>query len=94
MLKERHHALPSFAAGGPTDLVDAEKLEADLLASYMPAGLSADEIVAAVVAAVSVTGAAGPGDMGKVMAVLKPQLAGRADMTEVSKQVKARLVGA
>ena len=60
----------------------------------MPAGLSADEILAAVVAAVSVTGAAGPGDMGKVMAVLKPQLAGRADMTEVSKQVKARLVGA
>ena len=94
MLKQRRDSIAQFEAAGRTDLVDAEKLEADLLASYMPAGLSADEIVAAVVAAVSVTGAAGPGDMGKVMAVLKPQLAGRADMTEVSKQVKARLVGA
>lgn len=94
MLKQRRDSIAQFEAAGRTDLVDAEKLEADLLASYMPAGLSADEILAAVVAAVSVTGAAGPGDMGKVMAVLKPQLAGRADMTEVSKQVKARLVGA
>lgn len=94
MLKQRRDSIAQFEAAGRTDLVDAEKLEADLLASYMPAGLPADEILAAVVAAVSVTGAAGPGDMGKVMAVLKPQLAGRADMTEVSKQVKARLVGA
>ena len=94
MLKQRRDSIAQFEAAGRTDLVDAEKLEADLLASYMPAGLSADEILAAVVAAVSVTGATRPGDMGKVMAVLKPQLAGRADMTEVSKQVKARLVGA
>ena len=94
MLKQRRDSIAQFEAAGRTDLVDAERLEADLLASYMPAGLSADEIVAVVVAAVSATGAAGPGDMGKVMAVLKPQLAGRADMTEVSKQVKARLAGA
>ena len=59
--------------------------------TYMPAGLSDDEISAAVAAAVAETGAAGPGDMGKVMAVLKPRLAGRADMTEVSKRVKAAL---
>ena len=94
MLKQRRDSIAQFEAAGRTDLVDAERLEADLLASYMPAGLSADEIVAVVVAAVLATGAAGPGDMGKVMAVLKPQLAGRADMTEVSKQVKARLAGA
>ena len=94
MLKQRRDSIAQFEAAGRTDLVDAERLEADLLASYMPAGLSADEVVAVVVAAVSATGAAGPGDMGKVMAVLKPQLAGRADMTEVSKQVKARLAGA
>ena len=94
MLKQRRDSIAQFEAAGRTDLVDAERLEADLLASYMPAGLSADEIVAVVVAAVSATGVAGPGDMGKVMAVLKPQLAGRADMTEVSKQVKARLAGA
>ena len=94
MLKQRRDSIAQFEAAGRTDLVDAERLEADLLASYMPAGLSADVVVAVVVAAVSATGAAGPGDMGKVMAVLKPQLAGRADMTEVSKQVKARLAGA
>ena len=94
MLKQRRDSIAQFEAAGRTDLVDAERLEADLLASYMPAGLSADEIVAVVVAAVSATGAAGPGDMGKVMAVLKPQLAGRAEMTEVSNQVKAQLAGA
>jgi hypothetical protein len=60
----------------------------------MPAGLSADEIAAAISAAVSESGAAGPGDMGKVMAILKPKLAGRADMSEVSKLIKARLAGA
>ena len=53
--------------------------------------LTADEIAAAVAAAVAETGAAGPADMGKVMGVLKPRLTGRADMTEVSKQVKAAL---
>ena len=57
----------------------------------MPAGLSGEEVAAAVAAAVVETGAAGPGDMGKVMGVLKPRLAGRADMTEVSKLVKAAL---
>ena len=62
-----------------------------MLQAYMPASLSAGEIAAAVAAAVAETGAVGPGDMGKVMGVLKPQLAGRADMTEVSKQVKAAL---
>ena len=94
MLKQRRDSIAQFEAAGRNDLADAEKFEAELLSSYMPAGLSADEIVVAVAAAVSSTGAAGPGDMGKVMAVLKPQLAGRADMTEVSKLVKARLVGA
>ena len=57
----------------------------------MPAGLSGAEVAAAVDAAIAEAGAAGPGDMGKVMAVLKPKLAGRADMSEVSKRVKAAL---
>ena len=94
MLKQRRDSITQFEAAGRNDLADAEKLEAQVLASYMPAGLSADEIAAAVAAAVASSGAAGPGDMGKVMAVLKPQLAGRADMTEVSRLVKARLSGA
>lgn len=92
MLKQRRDSIAQYGAAGRQDLVDAEKFEADVLTAYMPAGLSAGEVAAAVDAAVAETGAAGPGDMGKVMAVLKPKLAGRADMTEVSKLVKAALV--
>ncbi|MFZ4535333.1 GatB/YqeY domain-containing protein [Propionivibrio sp.] len=91
MLKQRRDSITQYEAAGRKDLADAEKFEANLLTAYMPAGLSADEIAAAVAAAVAEAGAAGPCDMGKVMAVLKPKLAGRADMTEVSKLVKAAL---
>ncbi len=91
MLKQRRDSITQYEAAGRQDLVDAERFEAELLQAYMPAGLSSEEIAAAVSAAVADTGAAGPGDMGKVMAVLKPKLAGRADMTEVSKLVKAAL---
>ena len=91
MLKQRRDSITQYDAAGRADLADAERFEADLLTAYMPAGLSAAEIGAAVDAAVAETGAAGPGDMGKVMAVLKPKLAGRADMSEVSKRVKAAL---
>jgi uncharacterized protein len=93
MLKQRRDSITQYEAAGRNDLADAEKFEADLLGAYMPAGLSAEKIVTAVAAAISETGAAGPGDMGKVMGVLKPKLAGRADMTEVSKLVKTRLAG-
>ncbi|MBN9421080.1 MAG: glutamyl-tRNA amidotransferase [Candidatus Accumulibacter sp. 66-26] len=93
MLRQRRDSIAQYEAAGRTDLADVEKLEAELLTAYMPAGLSAEEIATAVAAAVAETGAAGPGDMGKVMGVLKPKLAGRADMTEVSKLVKARLAG-
>jgi len=93
MLKQRRDSIAQYEAAGRTDLADVEKLEAELLTAYMPAGLTAEEIAAAVAAAIAETDAAGPGDMGKVMGVLKPKLAGRADMTEVSKRVKARLAG-
>ena len=91
MLKQRRDSITQYQSAGRQDLVDAEQFEANVLQAYMPASLSADEIAAAVAAAVAETGAAAPGDMGKVMGVLKPRLAGRADMTEVSKQVKAAL---
>jgi len=91
MLKQRRDSITQYEAAGRQDLADAEKFEAELLTTYMPAGLSAGEVAAAVASAVAETGATGPGDMGKVMAVLKPKLAGRADMSEVSKQVKAAL---
>ena len=91
MLKQRRDSISQFEAAGRQDLADIEKFEAELITAYMPAGLSPEEVAAAVAAAVSEAGATSPGDMGKVMAVLKPRLAGRADMTEVSKQVKAAL---
>ena len=90
-LKQRRDSITQYESAGRQDLADAEKFEVSVLSGYMPAGLSADEVVAAVAAAIAEVGAAGPGDMGKVMGVLKPKLAGRADMTEVSKQVKAAL---
>ena len=91
MLKQRRDSITQYDAAGRADLADAERFEADLLTAYMPAGLSDAEIGAAVAAAIAETAAAGPGDMGKVMAVLKPKLAGRADMSDVSKRVKAAL---
>ena len=91
MLKQRRDSIAQYQTAGRQDLVDVEQFEADLLQSYLPAGLSDEEIDAAVKAAVAETGAAGPGDMGKVMALLKPRLAGRADMSEVSKRVKGAL---
>ncbi len=94
MLKQRRDSIAQYEAAGRTDLASAEKFEADLLAAYLPAALSATEVAAAVSAAVAASGATGPGDMGKVMSILKPQLAGRADMTDVSRLVKAQLAGA
>jgi len=91
MLKQRRDSITQYEAAARHDLADVEKFEAELLAGYMPAGLSAVEITAEIAAAITESGAAGPGDMGKVMAILKPKLAGRADMTEVSKQVKVAL---
>lgn len=91
MLKQRKDSIAQYEAAKRTDLADAEKFEATLLAAYLPAGLSAAEIEAAVAAALAESGAQAPGDMGKVMGLLKPRLAGRADMTEVSKRVKAAL---
>ncbi|HYD95386.1 MAG TPA: GatB/YqeY domain-containing protein [Noviherbaspirillum sp.] len=91
MIKQRKDSITQFEAGGRQDLADNEKAELEVLSAYMPAALSDAEIQAQVAAAVAETGAAGPQDMGKVMGVLKPKLAGRADMTVVSGLVKAAL---
>ncbi|HEY2021500.1 GatB/YqeY domain-containing protein [Paraburkholderia sp.] len=91
MIKQRKDSISQFEAAGRTDLADKEKAELAILSAYMPEQMSEAEIVAQVQAAVTQTGAAGPQDMGKVMGVLKPKLAGRADMTAVSAQVKAAL---
>jgi uncharacterized protein YqeY len=91
MIKQRKDSISQFEAGGRQDLADKEKAELAVLSTYMPAAMSEAEIQAEVTAAVAAAGAAGPQDMGKVMAILKPKLAGRADMTAVSGFVKAAL---
>jgi len=94
MIKQRKDSITQFEAGNRADLADIEKAELLVLSAYMPAGLSEAEIAAAVAAAVTASGAAGPQDMGKVMAIVKPALAGRADMTVVSALVKQALTPA
>ena len=91
MIKQRKDSIGQFEAGGRQDLADIEKAELAILSTYMPAALSDAEVQAEVAAAVAAVGATGPQDMGKVMGVLKPKLAGRADMTAVSAMVKAAL---
>ena len=94
MIKQRKDSIQQFEAGARQDLADIEKAELAILTAYMPASLSEAEIKAEVAAAVTASGAYGPQDMGKVMAIVKPKLAGRADMTAVSALVKAALAPA
>jgi uncharacterized protein len=90
-IKQRKDSIAAFQAAGRTDLVDKESAELTVLQAYLPARLSADEVSAEVAAIVTELGAAGPGDMGKVMAAAKAKLAGKADMGAVSAAVKAAL---
>lgn len=91
MIKQRKDSISQFEAGRRQDLADIEKAELVILSAYMPAALSEAEVQSEISAAVAAVGAAGPQDMGKVMGILKPKLAGRADMTAVSSLVKAAL---
>ena len=91
LIKQRRDSVSQYSAAGRQDLADAEQFEIQVLSAYMPAALSDAEIDAAIAAAIAQTGAASPADMGKLMGILKPQLAGRADMTAVSAKVKAAL---
>ncbi len=91
MRKQRHDSIEQFTAGGRSDLADIEAAEIVVIEEFMPASLSADEIDQLIAAALAQTGASSMQDMGKVMAVLKPQLQGRADMGQVSKQIKTAL---
>jgi uncharacterized protein YqeY len=91
MLKQRRDSISQYEAAKRQDLADAEKAEIAVLSAYMPQALSAEEVAAEIAAAVAATGASGPADMGKVMGVLKPRLAGRTDMGQVSGLVKQAL---
>lgn len=91
MIKQRKDSISQFEKAGRDDLVAVESAEMTILQAYLPAQMSDAEVEAAVAAAVASTGAAGPQDMGKVIGVLKGQLAGKADMGKVSSIVKAAL---
>ena len=91
MLKQRRDSVTQYEAGGRQDLADVEKFEIEVLAGYMPEQLSEAEIAGEVAAAAAAAGAKGMQDMGKVMAILKLKLAGRADMAKASSLVKAKL---
>ena len=90
-LKQRRDSFTQYQAGGRQDLADQEAFEIEVLSAYMPQPLAAEEVAALIRQAVAETGAAGPRDMGRVMAWLKPKLAGRADMNAVSGLVKGAL---
>ena len=93
MIKQRRESIVQFDAGGRPELAAAERAEIDVLRAYLPQQLSEAELDAMIAKAIADSGASGPGAMGKVMAALKPQLAGRADMAAVAGRVKTRLAG-
>lgn len=91
MIKQRRDSISQFEAASRQELADAEKFEIGVLQTYMPQALSEEEVASAISEAISASGAKSPQEMGKVIALLKPKLAGRADMGKVSALVKARL---
>ncbi|HVC30539.1 MAG TPA: GatB/YqeY domain-containing protein [Steroidobacteraceae bacterium] len=92
MIKQRREAISQFQAGGRADLVAKESAEVSVLEAYLPARLGAAELDALIDGAIASTGAASAKDMGKVMALVKSQAQGRADMGAVSARVKEKLV--
>ena len=89
--KKRREAAEAFADAGRADKAALEKAEGEVIAKYLPAQMSEDEIKKLIAAAIAQTGASGPSDMGKVMGVIKSQVAGKADGATVSGLVKEAL---
>ena len=91
MLKQRRDSVSQFQAAGRTDLADKETFEIGVIQSYMPAQLSAAEVEAIIVATIAEAGATGPKDMGKVMGLVRPKVAGKTDMGRLSEIIKSKL---
>ncbi|MDB5562736.1 MAG: GatB/YqeY protein [Hyphomicrobiales bacterium] len=91
MVKQREESFAIYAEAGRQDLATVEKEEIDILNEFLPKSLSDEEVEAAIKAAIAVTGAAGPKDMGKVIAALKADYPGRIDFGKASGKVKAAL---
>jgi uncharacterized protein len=93
MVKQRRESIVQYEKAGRQDLADQEKFEIGVLSAYLPQQMGEAEIAQAVAAAVAEAGASGVKDMGKVIGLLRPRLAGRADMSKVSALVKSKLGG-
>jgi uncharacterized protein YqeY len=91
LIKQRKDSIAAFTQGGRADLAAKEAAEVQVLEAYLPQRLSAAEVTAEIAALVAELGAAGPGDMGKVMGAAKARLAGKAEMGQVSAAVKLAL---
>lgn len=91
MLKQRRDSIAAYESANRTDLADVEKGEVVVLQTYLPQQLTEDEVKAILDKVVADTGAAGMQDMGKVMAAIKPLVAGKADMGKISGLIKAKL---
>ncbi len=91
MLKQRRDSISQYEAANRHDLADVEKFEVSVLQEYLPQALTADEVDAIIAKAITETSAAGIKDMSKVMAAVKPQVIGRADMGQISGLIKAKL---
>ena len=91
MLKQRKDSVSQYEAANREDLASIERAEIAIIQAYLPQQMSADELAAEIGKAIAESGAASPQDMGKVMAVLKPRIAGRADMGQASALVKQKL---
>jgi uncharacterized protein YqeY len=93
MLKQRRDSISQYEQAGRTDLAEQEAFEVGVIQGYMPAALGDAEIAALIEEAIAATGAKAMADMGKVMAIVKPKIQGRADMGAVSARLKQRLAG-
>ena len=91
MVKQRRESITQFESAGRDDLTAIEQAELEIIGEYLPEPLSESEIDDLVEQSIAATGAASIKDMGKVMGMLKPQLQGRADMSQVSQLIKSRL---
>jgi len=91
MVKQRRESIAQYTAAGRQDLADAESAELGIIQDYLPQALSEGEIEALIQGALRETGASALGDIGKVMALLKPRMQGRADMAQVSTRIRGLL---
>jgi len=91
MVKQRRESVRQYDEGGRQDLVDQENREITVLQEFLPAALDTEELASIIKSAIAETAAESIRDMGKVMGIVKPQVLGRADMGEVSNQIKALL---